>query len=1048
MKRSRFGIREKFALIVIVLVFAAAWFAPRYLLRETRGIVIEHELVDLQDEADLRCWEIVDLVNLLRAHVDEVASKPEMLEGLLAYLKDPPDVSVSGEELGPPAWWNMIVAVRRLKADGTAESLYEIEMPNGSLPEPPPDWLGRMKRNPGAPFVSPLQAADLPVDRQPKQKPEAGDPPVVREELQRLQRTPVVWGGKQEEGKDSHLCVLLSLEEGRSARHISMLIDEGGTFLMHPSGSGNYERPFGGFSMAKVKDKITQDRRWRGAESNSQTQRGPLFQKVPMDTPLWFLEGRVSDAFQKKMADLDDQDRFALDAWVNDLRRRCEDKGWHFGSASRYNREVRLLARDRQRLSNARATVMETFREKLGDAAVRKIDWTDPVECRHGDVQMIKFFLRLRPDESGATDPAYYFTYAAFREELSSGIDHEMAHLQKAAAWLALGGGGFAFLLALFFVRPLSRITRTAQEVTMASETQLQLQHQIEAVRESLPTRRGDEVGDIARALEALLRQVLNGHERLRQLNADLEDRVSVRTKELSEANEALKGLAAAKDAFLASVSHELRQPLNSIFGFLQFLEFSDLDDEQRQDVGKVRNAATYLRRLIDDILDYQKIIMGGMDLEPDEFDSAEFFSNLRDSMQPQAAERDNQLVFEGTDSLGVLKNDKQRLQQIMVNLLSNACKFTQKGAVTLRAKRELGPEGRDWVTLAVSDTGRGMTPEEQGDLFTKFKKLSAREGNKTGTGLGLVICKGLAELMTGTIGCESEFGKGTTFIVRIPARVGKDEEPAGDAAPVSVAPDAPAVPAVSREGGPSVLVIDDDPAVRELMARFLGGKGYRTFTAEDGIAGLELAKREHPSVITLDVVLPGANGWDVLASLKQDPVTAHIPVVMVTFLEETRRGATLGAADYLVKPIDWSLLQRSLQRLLSGDKPQGPILVVDDDDATRELYRRTLVQDHWEVAEAKNGAEALAWLEKHRPAAILLDLMMPVMDGFECLAEMKRHPEWSDIPVFVVTAKDATAAERQFLSGKAEVVLKKGNFHQGQLLEEILRHVTRHAAV
>lgn len=1057
--KFRFGIREKFALIAIVLVFAAAWFAPTFLFQQTRHIVEEHELVDLQDEADLRCWQFVDLVNLLRAHVNEASRNPEALKSLISYLKEKPDKTApeAGSDRGPPAWWDLIVAVKQLKDDGTAQSLYEIHMPEGThLPDPPSDWLARARANQGIPFVSPMLAADLPVDRQPGSRDdtmtEKGPGKDSDPSAGRLQRTPVIWGSKRVEGSDAQLCILLSLEQGRSARHLSILMDAQGDFLMHPSNTGHYDQTFGKFSILDTKNDIEEGRKWRGEESNAQTQRGPLFQKVRLDTPVWFLEGRVTDEFQAKMAELEDKDRYALDSWTTDLRRRCEEKGWHFSSATAQFREVRLLALDRTKLENARSTVMETYRKKLGEDVGSGVDWSVPVACEHGDIQMIKFYLRLSPLEAGAPDPPYYFVYAAFREELASGIEHEMDHLRKAAAWLALCGGVGAFFIALFFVRPLTRITGTAQQVSAADDTQLQLQHQIEAVRESLPTRRSDEVGDIARALESLLRQVLNGHERLRQLNADLEDRVVSRTKELSEANEALKGLASAKDAFLASVSHELRQPLNSIFGFLQFLEFSNLDTEQRQDVGKVRNAATYLRRLIDDILDYQKIIMGGMDLEPDEFDSAEFFSNLQDSMQPQAADRNNKLVFEGTNNLGVLRNDRQRLQQIMVNLLSNACKFTDQGTVTLRASRETDSLGRDWISIAVSDTGRGMTPKEQGDLFVQFKKLSAKEGNKTGTGLGLVICRGLAKLMNGDISVHSEYGKGTTFTVHIPARVGE----VGDS-PAPEAVDLPLVVVTSGEGVPStappgnaplVLVIDDDPAVRELMARFLGTKGFRTITAEDGITGIETARREKPSVITLDVVLPGASGWDVLTTLKHDPATADIPVIMVTFLEDTRRGVALGAADYLVKPIDWTVLQRSLQRLLTHGEPVGPVLVVDDDEGTRELYRRTLAQNNWEVAEAENGAEAIAWLEKNRPSAMLLDLMMPVMDGFECLAEMDRHPEWSDIPVFIVTAKDPTAAERQFLDGKAEVILRKGNFQQSQLLEEILRHVVRHTSV
>jgi signal transduction histidine kinase/ActR/RegA family two-component response regulator len=517
-------------------------------------------------------------------------------------------------------------------------------------------------------------------------------------------------------------------------------------------------------------------------------------------------------------------------------------------------------------------------------------------------------------------------------------VDHEFLQVQRGALLVSLAAGGVAFLTAVFFVRPLRKITKSAQSVTGGSPgaESLRLQHQIESVRQSLPVRRHDEVGDIARSLESLLRQVLNGHERLRQLNADLEDRVRDRTLAREEANTELRGLAAAKDACLASVSHELRQPLNSIFGYLQFLEMSDLDSEQSRDVQKVRHAAGYLRRLIDDILDYQKIIMGGLELDPEPLAADEFFAGLADAMRPQAQERGNTLVFVGTDSPGTLHHDRARLQQIFVNLLSNACKFTREGAVKLTARRESDASGRDWLVASVSDTGRGMRPEEKRQLFTRFKKLAAREGNKTGTGLGLVICKGLCELMGGTIECESEFGCGTTFTVRVPARLpDKSESRASAAAQATPAP-AMQPSAASVHGHPLVLVIDDDAAVRDLMRRFLEGKGFRVATASDGDEGMAIARAQRPDVITLDVVLPGHDGWEVLTALKSDEATAGIPVMMVTFVEQEDRGYALGAADYLVKPVAWDDLSARLARLTGAQADAAPVLVVDDDAATR----------------------------------------------------------------------------------------------------------------
>jgi CheY-like chemotaxis protein len=325
-----------------------------------------------------------------------------------------------------------------------------------------------------------------------------------------------------------------------------------------------------------------------------------------------------------------------------------------------------------------------------------------------------------------------------------------------------------------------------------------------------------------------------------------------------------------------------------------------------------------------------------------------------------------------------------------------------------------------------------------------RFKKLSAREGNKTGTGLGLVISKGLCELMGGGITCQSEFGKGSTFTVRVPAAV-PDRAGGGGrrmvltpVAPLTAAP----VPVNSQ-----VLVIDDDSAVRELMTRFLEGKGYRVITADDGEHGLEMARKHRPNVITLDVVLPGTmSGWDVLAELKNDPGTQAIPVVVVTFIEETRQGFALGAADYVVKPIAWDDLLNKLKKVTRDSPLTQPVLVVDDDPDVRELFRRTLARDNMTVIEAANGQEAIQMLRTQRPSVILLDLMMPVMDGFEFIAEFNCHPEWVDIPVIVVTAKHITREDRERLAVATRTILEKSGFTQEDLLGKVLDLVHHHS--
>jgi signal transduction histidine kinase/DNA-binding response OmpR family regulator len=1049
--KLRFGIREKFAVLAFVLVLAVAFALPTLLFERTRKVVEDHELMDLQDEAELRCWEIIDWVNAARLQVEHCAKDPRELATMKTCLAEFSSRGASSER-GEQEWWRYVLALEVRPAEGAMQSFHRTR----GLPavEPTPALLAAARFTSG-PHIGPILSLNTPAGYDPVNgAAHSGTSP------DRWQRVPAVWVAcRMPSVPETVITMLVSLDRGRSARHLTFVMGPDGSFLQHPfvRPDGTAEQIFSGFDLYAESETITKEQKWgRGpAEAQAQVQRSdrPRFQSL--QSPLYFLEGRLSPALHEKLIATHDANRIELLDWTERLRSNMESSGVPFGGASRTSPGIRLLSRNRDTLEQARAQTEEAYRTRFGNGST-SINWEAVVRLDHGDVQLTRFHLR-HPQHDGATpggsDFPYYFAYSAFREELASSIAHELQTLRRTGVWLAAGAGVLAFLIVLYFIGPLTRITQSAQTVTRSGSEALQLQNQIEAVRQSLPVRKNDEVGDIARSLETLLRQVLNGHEQLRQLNADLDFRVQEQTAELREANEQLRGLASAKDAFLASVSHELRQPLNSIFGFLQFLELSEPSDEQKHDLAKLRSAATYLRRLIDDILDYQKIIMGGVELDPEELDATAFLQSLSDSMMPQASEKKNAIEVRGAENLGIIFNDRARLQQVLVNLVSNACKFTQSGTVTLAATREKDATGKDWITIDVSDTGRGMKPEEMQGLFVRFKKLSAREGNKTGTGLGLVISKGLCELMGGTITCRSEFGHGSTFSVRVPAAVPErtgtaarrlHERPAAVATP---AVEHTAPPAASATPQQTILVIDDDPSVRELMTRFLGGKGFRVITAEDGETGMALAREHRPSVITLDVVLPGAqSGWDILSQLKDDPLTASIPVIIVTFLEESRHGFALGAADYVVKPIAWEDLLGSLQKVLRGTDSTAPVLVVDDDPDVRELFRRTLALDGISIVEAANGAEALTQLRQQKPSLILLDLMMPVMDGFEFIAEFNLHAQWRDIPVIVITAKHVTREDRERLASSVRTVLEKSGFTQEDLLSKVL-HLVHQAA-
>ena len=1037
----RFGIREKFALFAIVLVLAVALALPGYLSKHANRVVEQHELVDLQDEAELRCWELIDRVNQLREQTARFAVITSELAALRVALQEAAPGAGGREE--SPDWRMNILAVQVIPAAGAPEILFA----HGGVPAlaSPPAASVEAARGLAESVLSSILPLSVPAEFDPRKRASAGSQTGSRRII------PVVWAIEPiRDEPDKLLAIMLSLDRGRSPRHLSFLLDERGRYLMHPllEKSGAPAKIYRDFDIFAECEKMTREQVWgragQDADMSAQRSDSPR-ERLPLATPFLFLEGQLGEKFLEAFNTEYARDRSGLLLWGDNLRMDLERSGVPFGPAGKTSNVIRLLARSAEELETARLKVEDAYR-RLFPGVDDRVVWNTPVSLEHGDIQLTRFYLHS-PHRTGTPvadrGAPYYFAYAAFREELASSIAHEMEAMRRAAVLLAVVAGVLAFLTAFYFVRPLTRITQTARSVTRSDGDAGQLQHQIEAVRGSLPVRRKDEVGDIARSLESLLRQVLNGHEQLRQLNADLDNRVREQTAELREANEQLRGLAAAKDTFLASVSHELRQPLNSIFGFMQFLELSELDDEQRRDMGKLRAAAAYLRRLIDDILDYQKIIMGGVELEPEPLDAAEFLNHLRESMTPQAQEKKNRLDFRVAADIGQIFNDRSRLQQVLVNLLSNACKFTQEGVVSLDARREKDATGRDWIVLDVTDSGRGMTPEEQQGLFVRFKKLSAREGNKTGTGLGLVISQGLCVLMGGSVACRSEMGKGSTFTVRVPANVRGE---AAAPAPVPQRPAETVKPPPPAAPHPLVLVIDDDDGVRELMTRYLEAKGYRVMTAETGEAGVALAAQHRPSVITLDIVLAGEqNGWDVLAMLKASPATEAIPVIIITFLDEPRHGMALGAADYIVKPIAWDALSAALQKVMPGARNEAPVLVVDDDPEVRELFRRTLARDKLSVIEAGNGAEALRVLRDHRPSVILLDLMMPVMDGFEFVSEFNQHPEWHGIPIIVVTARHITREDREALAVSARAFLQKSGFTQEEMLSKVLEMVRQH---
>ena len=541
--------------------------------------------------------------------------------------------------------------------------------------------------------------------------------------------------------------------------------------------------------------------------------------------------------------------------------------------------------------------------------------------------------------------------------------------------------------------------------------------------------------------LEALANQFNDMAGKLQESYAGLEQKVEQRTHELeiksrqlAEARDGADEANRTKSNFLANMSHELRTPLNAIIGYSEILQEDAADKGDRSaidDLQKIEGAGRHLLGLINNILDLSKVEAGKMDVFIEPVDIQALINEVMSIVKPLADKSENVIEVVCPADIGGFHSDQTKIKQCLLNLMSNANKFTSKGTLTLSVARE---DSR--IYFQVSDTGVGMTKEQLGRLFQAFSQADATTTKRFGgTGLGLAITKHFCTMLGGDVTVESTPGLGSTFTIWLPDQV-----------IAATGVDLP-TPAAEADGRATVLVVDDDALMRSLLAKTLEKEGYRVISAGNGVEALALAREHRPQAITLDVMMPQMDGWEALKELKADANLREIPVIMVTVLNERGMAIPLGAADFVTKPVDRQRLAAIL-REHCADPSSASILVVEDNLPTREVLCQSLKRMGYVAHAAFNGRNGLDWLASHpTPSLILLDLMMPEMDGFEFLREMRKRPAFVDVPVIVVTAKELTAEDIRILSGQTEQIIAKDEAYLTELAAAVRGRLARRPA-
>jgi signal transduction histidine kinase/DNA-binding response OmpR family regulator len=555
------------------------------------------------------------------------------------------------------------------------------------------------------------------------------------------------------------------------------------------------------------------------------------------------------------------------------------------------------------------------------------------------------------------------------------------------------------------------------------------------------PIRGEGELTILIDAFNEMLTQIGESETELLKAHDSLEQRVRERTAELEtakreveafsqsvvKAKEELERSSKFKDQFLSTMSHELRTPLNAVLGFSDLLgedRYGSLNEKQRRYVNHISTGGKHLLRLINDILDLSRIEAGRLQLTIETVRVDTSLSEACDTLQPLASKKNHHLIKHPAPGLSV-RADGTRLKQILMNLIGNAVKFTPDGGTIELAAKKID----DHVRLEVRDSGPGIPPDEQKRIFEAFYRLTQNAKAAEGSGLGLAITQRLVELHGGKLGLESEPGLGSCFFFTLPLVPSVEPRMEIETADEHV-----------RRSVAKVLVVEDDRTAATLLETQLVSAGYEVILCTEPARAVEMAAELQPSAVTMDIVMKPINGWQILTALKSDRRTAQIPVIVVTIVDQPSTGALLGADEYVVKPVEKLVLLSAVDRCLrrSPRSGQPSILVVEDHPPTREFIAESLMHRGYLVEVAADGAAARSRISRGLPGLVILDLILPDVSGFDLLAEWRANPSTAELTVFVLTSKDLTQAEKEYLESNSAALLRKSGRWQDVLFQQL----------